>query len=85
MILKKLIKQLIDVDGIEYIILSGASKVLMNTKSVLIEVNENIEGNRVRCEKPLKDSGLKFLKKTSLDYNDVGAFKNCYNYIWVRD
>ena len=75
----------IDVDGIEYIILSGASKILMNTKSVLIEVNENVVDNKERCEKPLKDSGLKFLKKTSLDYNGVGAFKNCYNYIWVRD
>ena len=75
----------IDVDGIEYKILSGASKILQNTKSVLIEINENVKDNKERCEKPLKDSGLKFLKKTSLDYNNVGAFENCYNHIWVRD
>ena len=24
-------------------------------------------------------------EKTSLDYNNVGAFENYYNYIWVRD
>ena len=58
---------------------------LQNTKSVLIEINENVKNNKERCEKPLKDSGLKFLKKTSLDYNNVGALENCYNHIWVRD
>ena len=75
----------IDVDGIEDKILSGASKILQNTKSVLIEINENVKDNKERCEKPLKDSGLKFLKKTPLDYNNVGAFENCYNHIWIRD
>ena len=75
----------IDVDGNEHLILSGASKILQNTKSVLIEINENVKDVKERCEKPLKDSGLKFLKKTSLDYNSVGAFENCYNHIWVRD
>ena len=75
----------IDVDGIEYAILSGASKILQNAKSVLIEINENVKDNKERCEKPLKDSGLKFLKKTPLDYNNVGAFENCYNHIWIRD
>ena len=74
----------IDVDGIEHIILSGASKTLMRTKSVLIEINEEVEGNKEKCEKTLKDSGFKFLKKTSLDYTDEGKFKNCYNHIWVR-
>ena len=72
-------------DGIEYAILSGASKILQNTKSVLIEINEDIDGNKEKCEQPLQDSGFKFLKKTSLDYNDDGSFKNCYNYIWLRD
>ena len=75
----------LDVDGIEHLILTGASKTLINTKSVLVEINENVEGNKEKCEKPLKDSGLKFLRKTSLDYNDDGSFKNCYNHIWARD
>jgi len=75
----------IDVDGIEHLILLGAAKTLMKTKSILIEINENLKGNREKCEEPLKKSGFKFLKKSSLDYNDDGSFKNCYNYIWIRD
>ena len=75
----------IDVDGIEDIILSGAPKILRKTKSILVEVNENVKENKERCEKMLKDSGLKFLKKKPVDYNNVGTLKNCYNHIWVRD
>ena len=75
----------IDVDGIEDIILSGAPKILQKTKSILVEVNENVKENKERCEKMLKDSGLKFLKKKPVDDNNVGTLKNCYNHIWVRD
>ena len=57
----------------------------MRAKSVLIEINEDVKDNKEKCEKPLKDSGFKFLKKTSLDYTDEGAFKNCYNHIWIKD
>ena len=49
------------------------------------EINEDVESNKEKREKPLMDPGFKFLKKTSLDYTDEGAFKNCYNHIWVRD
>ena len=75
----------LDVDGIEHLILSGALKTLKNTKSVLVEVNENLKNNSEKCEKHLRESGLKFLKKTSLDYNNASGLKNCYNHIWVRD
>ena len=75
----------IDVDGIEHFILEGASKTLTKTKSVLIEINENLKANKDKCEEPLKNSGFKFLRKTSVDYNDDGSFKNCYNYVWIRD
>jgi FkbM family methyltransferase len=75
----------LDVDGIEDLILIGATKTLIKTKSVLIEINENLKVNMEKCEQLLKDSGFKFLRKTTLDYNDDGSFKNCYNYIWLRD
>lgn len=75
----------IDVDGIEHLILAGASKTLTKTKSVLIEINENLKDIKEKCEEPLKKSGFKFSKKSSLDYNDDGSFKNCYNHIWARD
>ena len=54
-------------------------------KKLWLNKNENVKNNKKRCEKPLKDSGLKFLKKISLDYNNVDVFENYYNYIWVRD
>ena len=63
----------------------GALKILSNTKSVLIEINENFLENKEKCEKYLRESGLKFYKKTSLDYNNIGAFKGCYNCIWIRE
>ena len=75
----------IDVDGIEHIILLGALKTLSNAKSVLIEINEDVAGIKEKCEKPLKESGFKFLRKTSLDYTGEGTFKNCYNQIWVKE
>ena len=28
---------------------------------------------------------FKFMKKTSLDYTNECAFKNCYNHIWIKD
>jgi FkbM family methyltransferase len=74
----------IDVDGIEHLILSGAEKVLKNVKSVLIEVNENLVEQKQACENKLTESGLKLFKKTSLDYQNLGILKNCYNHIWVR-
>ena len=33
----------IDVDGIEHLILKCGEKVLLNTKEILIEINENFE------------------------------------------
>ena len=74
----------IEVDGIEHLILSGAEKVLKNVKSVLIEVNENLVEQKQACENKLTESGLKLFKKTSLDYQNLGILKNCYNHIWVR-
>ena len=75
----------IDVDGIEHLILSGSMKVLQSTKSILIEINENFLENKEKCEECLKKSGLKFLNKTSLDYNNKGNYEGCYNQIWIRD
>ena len=53
----------IDVDGIEHLILAASTKILQNTQSVLIEINENFLENKKQCESILKESGLQFVSK----------------------
>ena len=74
----------IDVDGIEYLILKGGEKVLLNTKELLIEVNEKFTEQKNNCDKYLKELGfsLKEKKRSSLFKNT--DYSTSYNQIWVR-
>jgi|TARA_Y100000294_G_scaffold145771_1_gene141080 FkbM family methyltransferase len=74
----------IDVDGIEYLILKGGEKVLLNTKELLIEVNEKFTQQKNNCEQYLKKLGfsLKEKKRSYLFKNT--DYSSSYNQIWVR-
>tara|TARA_B110000977_G_scaffold47332_1_gene64348 strand:+ start:56036 stop:56473 length:438 start_codon:yes stop_codon:yes gene_type:complete len=78
----------IDVDGIEHLILEGASKFLSNRKikSLSIEINENFIEQYRRVLSIMKQNNFKILQKknnTELLQNE-SKFKNTYNYIFIK-
>ena len=88
MIDKGLIKELpslikIDVDGIEHLILSGATKTLSNEKckSVYVEVNDDFKVQSKQVEKILTNCGFNLKEKRhSIEFDDT----NIYNQIWIK-
>ena len=74
----------IDVDGIEHLILKGGEKVLLNTKELLIEVNERFEQQKNKCEKYLKELGFTLKEKKRSDLFKDTDFSLTYNQIWVK-
>jgi FkbM family methyltransferase len=75
----------IDVDGIEHLIIEGGAKVLLNTKEILVEVNESFDEQKNNCNKYLKQLGfnLKEKKRSELFKKDK-HFSSLYNQIWVK-
>ena len=75
----------IDVDGIEHLIIEGGEKVLLHTKELLVEINENFEEQNNRSNKYLKQFGfdLKEKKRSELFQNNKN-FSSLYNQIWVK-
>ena len=57
----------IDVDGIEHLILSGASQVLFNVRSVLIEIDDNFIEQAEKTKIILENAGLVLYKKCKID------------------
>ena len=79
----------IDVDGIEHLILKGASKYLLDThlKSLSIEINENFKEQMETVFKIMKESNFKLkYKKRNENYSDYKTIKylKIYNYIFER-
>lgn len=69
----------IDVDGIEHIILAGATHLLRAVKSVLIEIDDSFLNQRKQSEEYLLDAGLILSKKHNLLEGGTQ-----YNQIWIR-
>jgi len=69
----------IDVDGIEHLILSGASEVLKQVESVLVEINDDFAEQAEESTRHLISAGLALKKKCEMP----GA-GNQYNQWWVR-
>tara|TARA_Y100000590_G_scaffold463126_1_gene629076 strand:- start:1044 stop:1850 length:807 start_codon:yes stop_codon:yes gene_type:complete len=68
----------IDVDGIEHLILQGATKILDQCKSILIEINDEFTNHSEQCLSILKENGF---KNTNIEYQ-----KNIRkNQIWVKN
>jgi len=74
----------IDVDGIEYLILKGGEKVLLNTKELLIEVNEKFVKQKNSCDQYLKKLGFDLKEKKRSDLFNNTDFSSSYNQIWVK-
>jgi FkbM family methyltransferase len=75
----------IDVDGIEHLILRGATQVLSNPscRSVLIEVNDSFLELATEVDTILKEAGFTFLEKKSAEIVAEGVNKT-YNQIWIK-
>lgn len=74
----------IDVDGIEHLILSGGEKVLLNTKEILIEINDKFEEQKNNCTKSLKRLGFSLKEKRKSKMFENTDFSGFSNQIWVR-
>ena len=76
----------IDVDGVEHFILEGSLRTLKNKKikSILIELNEDFKEQFKTCNKILKDSGFKLLKKEHSQMFENSIYSNVYNHIFTR-
>ena len=75
----------IDVDGIEHLILNGFTEILDNTKSILIEVNENFKLQEKNIEQFLKNNNF-FLKEKQQSNMIKNSELNSkiYNQIWYK-
>jgi FkbM family methyltransferase len=69
----------IDVDGIEHIILLGLGDVIKNTKSILIEIDENNLHQLNQSESLLIEAGFKLDRKDPINKNNKQ-----FNQIWIR-
>lgn len=77
----------IDVDGIEHLILKGASKTLRSKKlkSLFIEVNDDFEEQAHQVTTILESAGFALKEKRHSEIIDGSAqFGRTYNQIWVR-
>lgn len=68
----------IDVDGIEHLILRGATETLKNVKSVMVEIDDCFIEQAEESARLLQNAGLILLQKCG------GAAGSQYNQWWVR-
>ena len=76
---------IIDVDGIEHLILGAGREVLLNVKGVLVEVNDDFKTLADGCQEILLDSGLVLAHKLHSEmFDNSKDFGHLYNQIWIR-
>ena len=77
----------IDVDGIEHLILQGGKNTLKNKKikSVLVEVNEKFNEQKIKVNQLMNSFGFKLVRKLIEKKIPVSKqFSRTYNYIYER-
>ncbi len=75
----------LDVDGIEHLILAGASNVLQSVQSVLVEVDEDFVRQAEDVQAALTQAGLHLVEKRHSEMiGSVPEFAKTFNQIWVR-
>ena len=77
----------IDVDGIEHLILKGASKILKSEKlkSLFIEVNDHFKEQAHQVKTILESAGFALKEKRRSEMvNGSVPFGRAYNQIWVK-
>lgn len=77
----------IDVDGIEHLILKGASKTLKSEtlKSLYIEVNDDFEEQSYQVKIILESAGFKLKEKRHADIFESSTVFNQFNQIWSKE
>jgi FkbM family methyltransferase len=76
----------IDVDGIEHLILKGGGSVLLQAKSILVEINDQFTAQAGEAGEILRTAGFVLKEKRhaeSFDYMS-GAAHHTFNQIWAR-
>lgn len=73
-----------NVDGIEHLILKGGAAVLKNVKSILIEINDEFEEQKVSSERYLLEAGLILKEKCHADMFENTVHQHTYNQTWHR-
>ena len=74
-----------DVDGIEHLILKGATDTLKSAESLLIEVNDNFAKQAKDTEEYLAKAGFKLKHKRHSEIIAISTkFSSFYNQIWTR-
>lgn len=74
----------VDVDGLEYKVVAGAVKTIANAKSVLLEINQNLEEHQ-RLVQYMQDVGFYYdAEQVESARRKEGTFKNCGNFIFRR-
>ena len=73
-----------DVDGIEHLILKGATSTLQNVESLLIEVNDNFIKQADDVKKYLTKTGFKLKHKKRSELVAQSKYSSFYNQIWIR-
>lgn len=75
----------IDVDGIEHLILKGFQKVLANTNSILIEVNDSFNLQKKNIHEILRSKGFILGEKKQSEIIASSKFNsNVFNQIWYK-
>ena len=77
----------IDVDGIEHLILQGATECLKDVelKSICVEINESFSKQHDAIIKLMKDFNFKMKhKKQSRLVGDIGKYSKIYNYVFEK-
>ena len=74
-----------DVDGIEHLILKGATDTLKDVESLLVEVNDNFVKQARDTEEYLKNAGFKLRQKQHSETIEKSkSFSSFYNQIWTK-
>lgn len=75
----------IDVDGIEHLILQGATNTLKGVRQILVEVNESFYQQKTGVIELLEASGFRLEARYQSEQiaNSDGGFASCFNYLWT--
>jgi FkbM family methyltransferase len=73
-----------DVDGIEHLILKGGIPILLKTKGVLIEINDQFEAQASDASRYLQEANFHLKEKRHAESFVPAAARHTYNQIWVK-
>lgn len=75
----------VDCDGLEHKIVAGGIKTIMGCKSILIEINQNLEQHR-DLTKYMQEKGFSFdASQVEAATRKEGIFKDCGNWIFYNN